>query len=260
MDGLEHATRQPEQVGDGLGRAAGAQLLDRDVDRVVVGDVGARLHHLGQRPVRDALAVGQRPPGEHGRALERRQELLAEARLPHTGLAVDGEQVRTTVADRPCVRVLEQLLLRLAAHEGRFDGGPRAAAVDADRRPGPDRALEAAKLDRPLVVRLDPAERQPMGAGAEQDLACSRLLLEPGGHVDCLSGGEGRVSIAGDDLAGLDAHPGFQLELADGVDDRERGANGPLGVVLVGLRNAESGHDRIARELLDFAPVCLDAL
>ena len=57
VDGLEHAGGEAEQVGDRLGRAALAQLLDRDVERVVVGDVGRALDHLGERPVRDALAV-----------------------------------------------------------------------------------------------------------------------------------------------------------------------------------------------------------
>ena len=44
------------------------------------------------------------------------------------------------------------------------------------------------------------------------------------------------------------------------VDQVERGAHRPLGVVLVGGRRAPNGHDRIADELLDCAAVALDHL
>ena len=57
LDGLEHADGEAEQVGDRLVLAARAQLLLRVVERVVVGDARRRLHHLGERPVRDAFAV-----------------------------------------------------------------------------------------------------------------------------------------------------------------------------------------------------------
>ena len=57
LDGFEHADGEPEQIGDRLVLAVVAQLLLRLVERVVVGDPGRRLHHLGERPVRDALAV-----------------------------------------------------------------------------------------------------------------------------------------------------------------------------------------------------------
>ena len=70
VDGLENAGRETEQVGDSLGWAALAELLDRDVERIVVGDVCRTLDHLGERPVRDALAVGEAPPGQDRDALE----------------------------------------------------------------------------------------------------------------------------------------------------------------------------------------------
>ena len=43
----------------------------------------------------------------------------------------------------------------------------------------------------------------------------------------------------------------LELELVDCVEDREPGADGALGVVLVRLRDPERGHDRVAGELLD---------
>ena len=63
-------------------------------------------------------------------------------------------------------------------------------------------------------------------------------------------------------LAGQDA--GARLEVrvqgADRVDQLERGADGALGVVLVGDRGAPHGHDRVADELLDGPAVQLDDL
>ena len=49
-------------------------------------------------------------------------------------------------------------------------------------------------------------------------------------------------------------------ERADGVDQVERGANRPFGVVLPGDRRAPDGHHRVADELLDRAAVALDDL
>ena len=46
--------------------------------------------------------------------------------------------------------------------------------------------------------------------------------------------------------------------VADGVDELEGGADGALGVVLVGDRRAPDGHDRVADELLDGAAVAVD--
>jgi len=42
-----------------------AELPERDVDRVVVEDLGVRLRGLGERPVREPLPVGQAAPLQH---------------------------------------------------------------------------------------------------------------------------------------------------------------------------------------------------
>src|SRR5215218_1402849 len=109
VNGLEDAGRQAEEVGDRLRRAALAKLLDRNLERVVVGDAGNVLDHLRERPVRDALAVRQRASTDDGRALERFEELVGEPRLAHARLAVDREEMRAPVPDRTRVGVLEQL-------------------------------------------------------------------------------------------------------------------------------------------------------
>ena len=119
FDGLQHADGEAEQVGDRFVLAAGAQLLLRFVERIVVGDARRGLHHLGERPVGDAFAVGQTAADEHRRALEPRDELAREAALAHAGVAVDREECCAFVAHGALVRVLEELELGLAADERR---------------------------------------------------------------------------------------------------------------------------------------------
>ena len=97
-------------------------------------------------------------------------------------------------------------------------------------------------------------------AGADQDLARRRLLLQPRGEVDGLAGGERRLAVVDDDLAGLDADARLEPELAHPLEDRERRPDGALGVVLVRQRHAEGGHDGVAGELLDDAAVRDDAV
>ena len=43
------------------------------------------------------------------------------------------------------------------------------------------------------------------------------------------------------------------VELADGLDDPESAAHGPLGVVLVGRRESEVDHDAVAQIVVDVA-------
>ena len=88
-------------------------------------------------------------------------------------------------------------------------------------------------------------------AGPISSCPGSAGLLQARRDVDGLAGGEGRVAVVGDDLAGLDADAGLELELVHRVEDRERRAHGALGVVLVRLRDPEGRHDRVAGELLD---------
>ena len=230
VDRLEHAGRQAEQIGDRFRRAAVAKLLDRDLQRVVVGDAGNVLDHLGERPVRDALAVGKRSSTDDGRALERFEELVGEPRLAHAGLAVDREEMCAPVPDRARVRVLEELELVIATDDRRDDQTRRGCAVGADRRPRPDRLGPAADLDRPEILRLDPAEGEPVGARPDDHLARLGGLLQSRGEVDCVPGREGRVGGLGDHLSGFDSDPRRQV---DRLQDRERRLHGALGVVLV---------------------------
>ncbi len=59
-------------------------------------------------------------------------------------------------------------------------------------------------------------------------------------------------------LAGGDADSQLESFLERELADRERRADGPLGIVLVRGRGAEQGHDRVSDELLDGAAVPLE--
>ena len=221
----------------------------------------ARLDHLGERPVGDALAVGQAAAGEHGRALEPGDELAREPALADAGLAVDREQVRAAVADGALERVLEQLELGVAPDERRRRRPDELLAVaDAGRAPDRSGSATSAQLARAGGLELDRGRARAGSApGPTRISSGRRQLLEPRRDVDGLAGREGRLGVVGDDLAGLDADPRLEAEVPDRVQDRERGAQRALGVVLVRARDAERGHDGVAGELLDRAAVRLDA-
>ena len=171
LDRLEHPDRETEQVGDGLVLAAVAKLLLRGVERVVVGDSGRRLHHLGERPVRDAFAVGQAASHQHGRALEARDELAREPALADARVAVEGEERGAAVADRAREGVLEQLELALPADERRREAADECAAIPrvllgerrrpcVRRRGAPSRGARAARPGRARCDRARAARRR----------------------------------------------------------------------------------------------------
>ena len=258
LDGVEDAGGEREQVGDGLVLTALAQLLDRLANGVVVGDPGRRLHHLGERPVGDPLAVGQAAAGQHGRALERADELTDKAALADPRLAVNGDEVRAPVARGTLEGVGEQVELGFAADQRRDDGRARGdlRAVDgADHAPGGELPGAALDLDRLDLLDLDRVEREPPRCRTDQDLHRAGGLLEPCREVDRLAGRERRVRRVDDDLTGLDPDPRLEPELLHAVEDPDRGADRALGVVLVCLGDSEGGQHGVAGELLDDAAV-----
>ena len=132
---------------------------------------------------------------------------------------------------------------------------------------GRDALRLALQLQRLDGLDLDLIADEPVRQLAEQHLALSGGLLEPGSRVDRIAGHEplagGRV--AGDDLPGVDP---------DAVGERDavralkplvqpgerllhpaRRADGSQRVVLVDSREPEHGHDGVADVLLDRAAV-----
>ena len=110
---------------------------------------------------------------------------------------------------------------------------------------------------RPHRLDTDGVAHESLCLAADQHLAGRRRLLEPRRDVHRVAGDE-RVALAGDHLAGVDADPRLQPERGDGGAHLPGGPHRAQGVVLVGDRDAEHGHDGVADELLDRAAVPLE--
>ncbi len=72
------------------------------------------------------------------------------------------------------------------------------------------------------------------------------------------SPGDERLATSGDDLAGVDARAGLEAQSPDCLAHLGGRLHRPKRVVLVGLRDPEHRHRRVAHELLDRAPVALE--
>ena len=163
------------------------------------------------------------------------------------------------------VELLEEPQLVRAADERRLQGlapvAPAALRDDTHRPPGGNGhglALERLLADG---VEHDRPGRGALRRFADENGPGRRRGLQPGGGVDQIAGDhpladrpEGHGGLAGE-------HAGPCLdrgsEGTDRVDQGERGADGPLGVVFPGARRAPDRHHGVADELLDCAAVTL---
>src|SRR5919106_764187 len=153
LERLEHPRREPEHVRDRLLLAARAQLLERLLQRVVVGD-----------PV---------------------DELPREAALADSRLAEDREQMCAAVADGARERVLEKLELGLAPDEW----SPRAERATGtverlDDAPGTERPVHALELERPGVLDDEGRRGKSVRGRPDEDLSRTCDLLQPRREVD----------------------------------------------------------------------------
>ena len=113
---------------------------------------------------------------------------------------------------------------------------------------------------------------EPLRLCSDQDLAGAGRLLEPRRDVDGIAGREllCGARVAGDDFAGVHARARLDVDVVLApelvVQSRERlahldsGAHRPQCIVLVQRRQPEDGHDRVADELLDGAPMAFEHL
>jgi hypothetical protein len=170
---------------------------------------------------------------------------------------------------RPLEQPQQQLLLAAPADHGRDRAPDPGGAVGQDLEQAPDVLRLGGTLDRQGPGRLGPDRvgHQPVGLLAEEDLARTGRLLEPLGQVD---GGAGELllqgaGVADQHVAGVDADADTELQAALpaqlGRQPVEVGAesagrtDGPQGVVLVQLGDAERGHEAVAVPLPDACPV-----
>ena len=136
---------------------------------------------LGERPERDAVAVGEAAAAQDGRlALDGADELVDEPRLPDPRLADDGDEPAATVGGGAPERGAERLELGVAPDHRRVEAhDPLDALADADepvRGDGLGLPLELERLD---LLDVDVVADEPVGEVAEEDLlgagaACSR--------------------------------------------------------------------------------------
>ena len=135
--------------------------------------------------------------------------------------------------------------------------------LDAPARPGP---ASTCPSPRPASARRTSMARSRRAVRrlVDDDAVHRRGRLEARGGVDDVAGrhplARGRAARRADErLAGRDPDPDLQLAVVLGpVADRERGADGALGIVLVRDRRAEERHHRVADELLDGAAEALE--
>ena len=169
----------------------------------------------------------------------------------------------------------EQRGLVLAADQRRRRRGrresrcPRPSSRDGlPRRHRLGLALQRQRLE--LLV-LDRAAGQPVGDLADGDAARPRRRLQARGDVHRVA--DHRVAVAdlaGEHVARVDPHAQREADVGGGVDvlvdllhrglHREAGADGALGVVLVGDGRAEHRHHVVADVLVDRAAVAHDLL
>ena len=263
---LPDPEREAETGHDLLGLVFGAALGDDLLEpesELVLGGVRRFAHlvqeHLRERAERDVLVERARATDEHlGVVGQTGEELLRDAALADPRLAVQRDEVPAVGLARAVERVEQQPQLALAVHER--DRAPRHAGLEPGDRIGPRGIVEALRLhlhDRPV---LDLRLREPVARLGDEHAPGLGGLLQPRGEVhggpveQPLLGGfaadRDRPRVDPDPDAQGDREPVLLPELADAVDEREPGADGPERVVVVGVRDPEDPHHGVAGEVV----------
>ena len=229
--------RQPEQVREARLEEAplfgveevllerGVQLGQRRRRLLLLGDAAAHAHHVGECPVRHALAVGEAPPAVpvHGvrDPVEVLVELPREPRLADAGDAGHRDEVRLALVGAGVEEVLDLAKLAVAPDERRLEALrlERAAQAgdDALRPPERRRALLALELER----RLRPRRRSSAPSSAASTRP-TKTVPGLGGRLDARRGvdevaGDHALALRADrdgGFAGEDACAGAKLRCA----------------------------------------------
>ena len=198
-----------------------------------------------------------------------------DERRHETGLAdptdaEHGEELASLIRERSVEHVPQERELAFAADDRRVQVTcePSRAGRHLDQPVGRHRmglALEDEVCDRLGRDRVTHERERPL---PEQDLARCRGLFQAGRDVHRVARHDLLVADTSDDVTGVDSDPArerhpvvtFELRVQrrEGSAHLARGTDGPQRVVLMNLRHAEDGHDGVADELLDGAPVMFD--
>ena len=246
--------RQPEQLGEPrldqrplLG--VGDVLLDRRpqlrqcrLRRLLLDDPRPHPHHLRQRPVGDAFAVGEAaaavPPDVVGEPVDVLLELPGEARLADPGDADDRDELGLALLGGRVEQLLDQAQLAVAADERRLeaDGLQGAAAARGHtrsaRQSGTGSALPFSSCSPAVLVGDRRLGRPPRRLADEHGAGLGRGL-DPRGGVDEVAGdhalargAEGHGRLAGED-AGAGGRSGRRARPERGPRRRGRAPRGP---------------------------------
>ena len=163
-------------------------------------------------------------------------------------------------------RVAEDRELVLAADELRA-----RLVLDIDSRACPDLVGQphrdgirlSFRLYRGRLAELDRVTRRPIGRLVDEHTVDRRRALQAGGGVDDIARGHplagARLGVEPyEHLARRNSDAELEVVLERELPDRERGADGALGIVLVRDGSTEQRHHRVADELLDRAAVALE--
>ena len=269
---------------DGEGQTLGHRRIGGDRPQLIEGliaghlgtDPGGRPGHLGHRPVGDRIAVGQATPAQDAGpfTLETSCEFADEPALADPRGTQHGEEDGLTLGSCPACGFLEQRNLFIATGQGGAQALHATGAADLVGRlqdtPGTDRILLSSELELADRFVADGTAGEGVDRGTYDDLARFRLLLEPGGQVERIPGRHGGAAkgVADHDLSRLHTEADAESdpvararllgECLGPFLDGDRGADRPLGIVLVSLLEAEDTEHGVAAELLDGAAVKVD--
>ena len=185
------------------------------------------------------------------------RELALQARLADARRPENRDEVWSAVSDRPLPDRSEQLHLAIASDHRRR----RPLGRSGDRRdgsPGPDRLLLAFGVDRAQLLVADGGSCEEVCLLAHDELARRRAGLKSRSRVDDVAHGEGLTGARGgadgyDRLSRVHGGASFEAEVLHRFQDLEASPNRALGIVTMGDRGTEDGHDCVADEFLEVA-------
>ena len=253
----------------------GTQLVQPVCDVVVLGNAAAHAHHVGERPVRDALPVGEAasavPVDRLGDPVEVLVELPPEPRLPDAGDAGHRQKPRLALVRAGVEEVLDRAQLAVASYERRLEAvrfqRPAQTGHDAQCPPQRREALFALQLERARLLEDNCVLGRAAGRLADVHGAGRRARLDARRGVDEIAGNHALSLGADRDGRFAREHAGTGAKLVGAHLVAERGDRGDqveccahcaLGVVLGRGRRPPHGHDGVADELLDGPAVHAD--
>ncbi len=284
---LDGQIEQRQQGGEGA-QERGVEVEQRGRHLVADGarvvpllDIEVAAEQRDHRQVRRARVEGGRERLEDpplGRQVDDR-ELPDEPRLADARLADEHHDLAVSAPGLLHGRG-EVAQLRIPSDEAAQAPGGRQLEPRADRTRCLElvdfhRGCESLDRDRTEGLHRDVSLDEPQRVLGEEGLAGRRELLHTPREVRRLADGSvvhPQVVAHGShhDLAGVEAHADLQREpvqltellgqQANALLHPERRIAGAHGVVLVGERRAEEGHDAVAHDLVDGALVAVDRL